>query len=78
MNGADVFYNACFAIFHVSLVSPTKLAQEMRLLTCVWDVHGSNIGLRSFVGLSLQENTAIVLKLGHDRFLPYPLQSIIH
>jgi hypothetical protein len=37
------FFNTCLAIFHIFFVLPTKLAQYIRLLTYVRDVHGSNL-----------------------------------
>jgi hypothetical protein len=55
------------------------------LLLCIQDVQSSNLGTETgcpdcsfYFTQSLQANFVIVPKLGHDHFLPYPFQFIIH
>jgi hypothetical protein len=62
------------------------MAEWLTLLLRIWEVPGSNLdpetlchdrGFREFSSLPSGEFRASSLKLGHDRFPPYPFQFII-
>jgi hypothetical protein len=66
---------------------PNKLTKAVTLLTYIREVSSLNLGritncpsrrLSWFLSSSSRQMPRYYLKPGHDRFLPYPFQFIVH